>query len=81
MKLSPFKLSKMHHVTIQPFLLNSVQTSVFVRLSFLTRIHGILFIFCKTISLEEFCKAAVITLLETNFERKETNNYFSSGSI
>jgi hypothetical protein len=33
--------------------------------------------FCKTNSLEVFCKAAVITFVETDFGRKKGDNYFS----
>jgi hypothetical protein len=34
--------------------------------------------FCKTVSLEIFCKAAMITaFVETDFGRKKGDNYFS----
>jgi hypothetical protein len=58
----------------QSSLLNLAQTpTIFMRFNFSKRIHAIIFIFCKTDSLEEFYKAAVITLLEINFGSK--NNY------
>jgi predicted acyltransferase len=43
--------------------------------NFSKRIYGITFI-CRTVSLEVFCKAAVITLVEINIGKKMSDSYF-----
>ena len=44
--------------------------------NFSKRMYGITFIFCRTVSLEVFCKAAVITLVEINIGKKMSDSYF-----
>ena len=65
----------------QSSLLNLSQTPVILRFDFSQRIYGIIFIFYQTVSLEVFCKAAVSTLVEMNFQRKKNDNRFSKQSI
>jgi hypothetical protein len=43
------------------------------------RIHGIIFIFCKTVSREACYKAAVITLVEMDLGGKKIDNFFRIG--
>jgi hypothetical protein len=40
---------------------------------------GFLFIFCETVNHDVFYKVAVITLVETNFGRKEMTTIFQIG--
>ena len=63
-KLKPFEMwNKPPNEASQSSLLNRAQTLVFIRFNFGKRVHGVIFILCKTDNLEVFYKATVITLL------------------
>jgi hypothetical protein len=67
-KLKRFEMWNEHpNEASQSSLLNRAQTLLFIRFNFSKRVHGIIFILCKTDNLEVFYKATVITLIEINF--------------